>query len=229
MGLFKKFTDLVKSNANAAVNAAEDPKKLVDQAIADMQAQLKDTQKKRLEVATLAKPTEKQVAAHAAVAIDWERKATAAIKIGNEDLARAALTEKATVDALITEASTTLDLQRRMVEDISTSIATLEGGIETAKKKRAELMTRLAKAESKQRENEAKGVPGKDHLADTSAFETFDRMNEKIEHTEAEVEAAGEIAQLGGNAPVPLETSRQLAAATADDALAALKAKMGKG
>ncbi len=70
-------------------------------------------------------------------------------------------------------------------------------------------------------------------LSDTSAFETFDRMSQKIDQLEAEAEAGAEIAgEMSGDT---LESRfKQLEASgggdgTADHALAELKAKMGLG
>ena len=64
-------------------------------------------------------------------------------------------------------------------------------------------------------------------LNDTSAFDTFDRMSEKIEQMEAEAEASAELAEgFSGDGLASkfdeLETDHGT-----DEALAALKAKMG--
>src|SRR6185436_15126492 len=66
-------------------------------------------------------------------------------------------------------------------------------------------------------------------LGDTSAFDTFDRMAERIQLMEAEAEAGAELAgELSGDT---LESRflqlEQGGAASEDDALSELKAKMG--
>ncbi|TMQ05817.1 MAG: hypothetical protein E6J91_39755, partial [Deltaproteobacteria bacterium] len=66
-------------------------------------------------------------------------------------------------------------------------------------------------------------------LGDTSAFDTFDRMAERIQLMEAEAEAGAELAgELSGDT---LESKflqlEQGGAASEDDALSELKAKMG--
>jgi phage shock protein A len=66
-------------------------------------------------------------------------------------------------------------------------------------------------------------------LGDTSAFDTFDRMAERIQLMEAEAEAGAELAgELSGDT---LESKflqlEQGGAGSEDDALAELKAKMG--
>jgi phage shock protein A len=66
-------------------------------------------------------------------------------------------------------------------------------------------------------------------LGDTSAFDTFDRMAERIQLMEAEAEAGAELAgELSGDT---LESKflqlEQAGGASEDDALSELKAKMG--
>ena len=60
------------------VDAAEVPRAMLDQAVTQMEADRKVAEKKRLEVATLLKLAEKQLAAHQTRARDCEAKAMTA-------------------------------------------------------------------------------------------------------------------------------------------------------
>lgn len=118
-----------------------------------------------------------------------------------------------------------------MVDEITASMKELQQGIDEAKKKRDHLLARLNVAQMRQRQAEARATsqqPGKDHLGDTSAFDTFDRMGERIEREEAVGEAHQEMA-----AEFTPEDTTDLDKASkqqsAEDALAALKKKMGAG
>ncbi len=224
MGILNRLSGLLKSNANAAVDAMEDPRKVLEQVLADLEADRKASERKRLEVATAAKLTEKNLAAQDARSRDLEAKAMAAVKAGNEALARAALDEKAKADASRGELAGTLAEQRKMVEEITAALASMDGGIAQAKARRAELLRRLSRAEAAKRQQEDKASTGsaRDALGETGAFDGFDRMVEKIERREAEAEARAEAEPTG--------PSRQLAAPSTDaeERLAALKAKLGK-
>ncbi|MEW5849407.1 MAG: PspA/IM30 family protein [Myxococcota bacterium] len=228
MGLFKRFTNVVASNLNELISRSEDPRKVLEQAILDMQEEQKKAQKKRLEVATLQKTTEKQLEAQRARAQDMERKAMAALKMGDEALARRALEEKEQAEAMVAELQHTADQQKGMVEELTESLKAMDGEVANFKKKRDELMARLTKAEMKQRQAETQTrEPGKDHIGDTTAFDTFDRMVEKIEGKEAEVEAMRELAGEPGDT-AEVDINKLLSSGKTDDALEALKRKMGK-
>lgn len=234
MGLFNRISQLIKSNVNEMVEAAEDPRAMLDQAVTQLEAEKKATEKKRLEVATLLKVAEKQLAGHRTRASECETKAMTALKAGQEDLARFALTEKQKADELATEMEAQVAAQKQMVQDMTDGLKLMEERLAEAKVKRQELRTRLAKAEAEHKKQQQAAAPGmarKDSIGDTSAFEGFDRMVEKIENTEAEVEAHQELAAASGN-PIRTAAEQKLLTGTTsagvDDALAALKAKLGK-
>ena len=65
-------------------------------------------------------------------------------------------------------------------------------------------------------------------LGDTSAFDTFDRMADRIALMEAEAEAGAELAgELSGDTLESKFLALEAGGANDDDALAELKAKMG--
>lgn len=227
MSIFKRISDLVKSNVNDALDKAEDPRKVLEQTILDMEADHKKAKQKLLESMTLTKQTEKQAEKLRKDAVDWEAKAMAALKAGNEDLARTALGEKQKADELANEAEAGVGAQKQSTEDLKVQIKGLEEKIGEAKRKKDELIARLNAADMQKKQ--AAIVSGTSNavnaVGDNTAFDTFNRMVEKIENTEAEADARREL--LGDKAPeVDMELKKLTAQQTADDALAALKAKM---
>ena len=227
MSVLKRISDLVRSNVNDVLDKAEDPRKILDQTILDMQGEHKKAKKMLLETMTLLKTAEKQVEKYNKDSSDWEQKAMAALKGGNEDLARSALSEKQKAEDLATEAESGVVGQRKYVEELKIQLNALEGKIEEAKKKRDELIARMQAAEMKKKQAEGRSPDGRrDYVNESSAFDTFNRMVEKIENSEAEVEARSEL--LGNHDPVAeAELEKTLKEQSADEALAALKAKMG--
>jgi phage shock protein A len=229
VSIFKRISDLVKSNVNDALDKAEDPRKVLEQTILDMEAEHKKAKQKLLESMTLTKQTEKQAENYRKNANDWEQKAMAALKAGNEELARKALEEKQKGDELATEAENGVAGQRQSTEDLKGQIKLLEEKIGEAKRKKDELLARLnaADMQKKQAAIRSGGTGSTAAVTDNGAFDTFNRMVEKIENTEAEAEARREL--MGDNqkgAEVDMELKKLTAASSADDALAALKAKM---
>jgi phage shock protein A len=225
VSIFKRISDVVRSNVNSAIDAAEDPRKVLEQTILDMEGEHKKARQKLLESMTLLKQTEKHAETYRKQAVDWEGKAMAALKAGSDDLARSALAEKQKVDTMASEAEAGVAAQKGSNEQLKEQIVALERKIQEAKSKKDELIARLNAADMKKKQAAIASGAGAGAVNDASAFDTFDRMAAKIENSEAEVEARREL--MGGAAP---EVDVQLAKLTAEqqgaDALAALKAKM---
>jgi len=228
MSVIKRISDLVRSNVNDVLDRAEDPRKILDQTILDMQTEHKKAKKMLLETMTLLKTAEKQTEKYEAASHEWEQKAMAALKGGNEELARSALTEKQKAADLAVEARDGVEGQRKYVDELKAQLGALDSKIEEAKKKRDELIARMQAAEMKKKQVDARtgDGPGTDYVNESNAFDTFNRMVDKIENSEAEVAARAEL--MGDHDPVAeLELQKTLEAHSADEALAALKAKMG--
>lgn len=230
MSIFKRISDLVKSNVNDALDKAEDPRKVLEQTILDMEGDHRKAKQKLLESMTLTKQTEKQAENMRKTAADWEQKAMAALKAGSEDLARTALAEKQKTEEMAHEAEQGCLAQKQSTEDLKGQIKGLEEKIGEAKRKKDELLARLNAADMQKKQ--AAIVSGTSSatsaVGDNTAFDTFNRMVEKIENTEAEGEARREL--MGDRAPeVDMELKKLSAQQTADDALNALKAKMSGG
>ena len=223
MSIFKRISDVVRSNVNSAIDAAEDPRKVLEQTILDMEGEHKKARQKLLEAMTLLKQQEKMTETYKRQGVDWERKAMAALKAGNEDLARSALSEKTKVDALALESEAGVAAQKGANEQLKEQIVSLERKIEEAKSKKDELIARLNAADMKKKQA---AMTGGGATSDSTAFDTFDRMVAKIENSEAEVEARQEL--MGTKGPeIDAELAKITKAQQGEDALAALKAKMG--
>lgn len=214
MGILGRLGALLKSNTNAALDAAEDPRKQLDQAVADLEEQRRQAARAQLEVATALKLAQKQLAGQRERAEQLQRAAVAAVTQGKDDVARAALTEKDRVDGVAAELEKGIGDQQHALADLGESLQAMDRAIAEARGRRDELQKRLARAEMEAKKQAATtpGAPGKDHLGDTSAFDTYARMSDRIDEDEARAEAQREMA--GGG--------------SVEDRLAALKAKADK-
>lgn len=136
MGFFDRLGRLVRANANAAVGAMEDPAKILDQSVADMQA---DLVKLRQAVATAIasqKRIQNQAEQAEAQAKIWYERAELALKKGEEDLAREALGRRKTCQDTATALNTQLQSQAGQVEQLKQSLVKLESKIAEAKTKK---------------------------------------------------------------------------------------------
>jgi phage shock protein A len=221
MGIFKRLGTLLKSNINDLISKAEDPEKILNQLILDMRDSLIEARKQVAVAIADEKRLRKQLDTELETAADWEKKAMMAVRAGRDDLAKEALARKAEHDGLATEYQRQWELQKNATEKLRTSLRLLNSKIEEAKRKKDLLIARKKRAEAQKRIQET--MTG---LSDTSAFDTFGRMAEKIEREEAEAEAGAELAGAEGD-DLAHKFDQLQAEHGSDDALTALKAKMG--
>src|SRR4051812_20275807 len=224
MGIFSRLGTLIKSNLNDLITKAEDPEKMLSQVLLEMQQQLVEAKKAVAVAIADEKKLQKQYTAEADKSKEWERKAMVAVRAGDDNLARQALARKQEHETIATQFQQQWLAQKQAGEKLKDALRLLNNKIEEAKRKKNILIARKKRAEAQQQiANTMQG------LGDTSAFDTFDRMAERIQLMEAEAEAGAELAgELSGDT---LESKfLQLehgGGATEDDALSELKAKMG--
>jgi phage shock protein A len=224
MGIFSRLGTLIKSNINDLITKAEDPEKMLSQVLLEMQQQLVEAKKAVAVAIADEKKLQKQYVAETDKGKEWERKAMVAVRAGDDNLARQALGRKQEHENIATQFQQQWIAQKQAVEKLKDALRLLNNKIEEAKRKKNILIARKKRAEAQQQiANTMQG------LGDTSAFDTFDRMAERIQLMEAEAEAGAELAgELSGDT---LESKflqlEQGAGGSEDDALAELKAKMG--
>src|SRR5206468_301401 len=111
---------------------------------------------------------------------------------------------------------------REETDKLKGSLRALNDKIEEAKRKKNILVARQKRAEAHKRIQETMSS-----ISDKSAFETFERMAEQIEHEERKLLAAAEVQEdLSGDSLIKQFQGLEVKA-TADEQLLALKQKMG--
>src|SRR5512138_533184 len=91
MGIFDRFSSLLKSNINDLISKAEDPEKMLTQILVDMRGQLVKAKQQVASAIADEKRLRDQADAEFKQAQDWERRAMLAIQEGRDDLAKQAL------------------------------------------------------------------------------------------------------------------------------------------
>jgi phage shock protein A len=223
MGIFSRLGTLIKSNINDLITKAEDPEKMLSQVLLEMQQQLAEAKKAVAVAIADEKKLQKQYTAEQEKSKEWERKAMVAVRAGDDGLARQALVRKQEHENISEQFQTQWVAQKQAVEKLKDALRLLNNKIEEAKRKKNILIARKKRAEAQQQiANTMQG------LGDTSAFDTFDRMAERIALMEAEAEAGAELAgELSGDTLESKFMALEAGGGVEDDALAELKAKMG--
>jgi phage shock protein A len=223
MGIFSRLGTLIKSNINDLITKAEDPEKMLTQVLLEMQQQLVEAKKAVAVAIADEKKLQKQYTSETDKAKEWERKAMVAVRAGDDNLARQALSRKQEHETIATQFQQQWIAQKQAVEKLKDALRLLNNKIEEAKRKKNILIARKKRAEAQQQiANTMNG------LGDTSAFDTFDRMAERIQLMEAEAEAGAEIAgELSGDTLESKFHALEAGGGGEDDSLNELKAKMG--
>ena len=222
MGIFARLAVLIKSNLNDLISRSEDPEKMLNQVVIDMANQLIEAKKQVAVSIADEKRLAKQAEQEAANAAEWERRAMLAIKAGDDALAKEALNRKKEHEALANTFKDQWQKQKNAVDQLKSALRMLNSKIEEAKRKKNVLIARKKRAEAQRAIQET--MSG---MNNASAFETFDRMSEKIDQIEAEAEASTEIAEQYSGDTLADKFGKLEATSGADDELMALKRKMG--
>ena len=223
MGIFSRLGTLIKSNLNDLISKAEDPQKMLNQLVADMQNQLVEAKKQVAVSIADQKRREKQRDEQTELVQEWERKAMLAVRAADDNLAREALKRQSEHAAQAAEFTKQTQLQKDAVEKLKDQLRTLNDKIEEAKRKKNILIARQKRAEAQKAIQDT--MQG---LSDTSAFDTFERMAQKVDQIEAESDASVELGnELTGDTLQQKFKALESGSTGTDTALAELKAKMG--
>jgi len=222
MGVFSRLAQLIKSNLNDLISRSEDPEKMLNQVVLEMNSQLNEAKKQVAASIADEKRLAKQAEQEAAKATEWEGRAMMALRAGNEELAKEALARKREHDGLATSYKEQWEKQKAAVEQLKRALRMLNDKIEEAKRKKNVLIARKKRAEAQRAIQET--MSG---LKDQSAFETFDRMSQKIDQIEAEAEAGAELAEEYTGDVLASRFANLEKTHGADEDLTALKRKMG--
>jgi len=225
MGIFTKLSTVIKSNINDLISRAENPEKMLNQIILDMRDQLAKAKREVAAAIADERKLKSQLEDEVKQARDWEHRAMLAVKEGRDDLAKQALMRQQEHAERATVLQQTWQAQAAETEKLKGSLRQLNDKIEEAKRKRNLLIAKQKRAQAQRRIHET--MSG---LSDTSAFEAFNRMADKIEEEERKSIAHAEVTEALQGDTLESEFLRLEAGggdANVDDKLAALKQQMG--
>ncbi len=221
MGLFDRISRIVRANVNEMVNKAEDPEKVLEQSIIDMQEDLVQLRQAVASAIATQKRSQQQYNQAESQANQWYSRAQLALQKGDENLAKEALQRKKTYSETAKTVKVSLDSQTAQVETLKRNLTALEGKISEAKAKKDMLKARMTAAKTQEQLNNTMGS-----LNTSGAMAAFDRMEEKVLQMEARSQATAELAGGGGLE----EDFRKLEASSdVDDELAVMKAQLTGG
>jgi phage shock protein A len=222
MSIFQKISTLFRSNINDLIARAENPEKMLNQIIIDMRDQLSKAKREVASAIADERKLRAQVEDEVKQAGDWERRAMLAVQEGRDDLAKQALLRHREHAERAAALEQTWRAQAQETEKLKTSLKQLNDRIEEAKRKRNLLIAKQKRAQAQKRIHET--MSG---LSDTSAFDAFNRMAERIEEAERKTLAAAEVTESLAGDTLEDEFAQLERGDDMDNRLLALKREMG--
>lgn len=212
--LFGRVTRVFRSYANALVSKAEDPEKILEQAVNDMQGDLIKMRQASAQVMASQKQLEVKYNQAQSTADEWYRRAELALNKGDEELAREALKRRKAYSDNAKQMKAQVDQQRKATDSLIANTRMLEQKLAEAKSKKDTLKARAKSANASKQITEM--IQG---LNTSNALTAFEKMEEKVMALESESEATLQLA-----APDSLEQQfKNLEGDDIDDDLAKLK------
>ncbi|XP_042451893.1 probable membrane-associated 30 kDa protein, chloroplastic isoform X2 [Zingiber officinale] len=188
MNLFDRLARVVKSYANAILSSMEDPEKILDQAVLEMNDDLTKMRQATAQVLASQKRLENKYKATQQASDEWYRKAQLALGKGDEDLAREALKRRKSYADNASSLKAQLDQQRAVVDNLVSNTKLLESKIQEARSKKDTLKARAQSAKTATKVSEMLG-----NVDTSSALSAFEKMEEKVLAMESQAEALNQL------------------------------------
>src|SRR3954471_3696333 len=184
MGILDRVSQLVRANVNEMLDRSEDPEKMINQILRDMQENIGEARKAVASMIAQEKELEIDLNQTQGLSVEWQKKAERAVAAGKDDLAREALRRKKDNDENAAVYQQQLTVQEQAVNKLKSQLQQLETKYQTTLSQRGALITRQRRAEAQKKV--------------TSSLSTFspmdpsadlERMERKIRTNEAQAAA----------------------------------------
>ena len=184
MSIFNRVNDVIQSNIAAMLDKAEDPEKLLNLMLSEMQEALNECRSTAAALLCEEKALKRQIAQKQKDLTSWQTKAELAVAKNRDDLAKSALVEKQRVDEQIVAKNTQLNTLKESIEKITADCERLQQKMAQAKSKQAQLIKRHDIVAAREKVNMQLHS---DNVA--NALSRFEMIEQKVEGIEAQVDA----------------------------------------
>jgi phage shock protein A len=219
MSIFSRVRDLLSANINSMLDSAEDPERMADEYLRQLNNELYEAKTNVASSMADATKLNTKEAQYMAETEQWANKAENALRAGNEELAKAALARKVQAQKLAQQYTDQSDAQDQQVEALQQALVQLETRIAETRAKRELIVAKKNRAQTQ--EAIQRTVRG---LGELNAMDKLDKLEERVDDRLARADA---MAKLEGDT---LESKfRDLERDTeVDSELAELKKKLGQ-
>lgn len=219
-GMMDRLTRLIRANVNDLIDRAEDPEKMIDQILREMNESIVMARAQVAAMIAQEKELELDVQETKKLASEWGKKAERAVTAGKDDLAREALRRKRDNEENSAIYAEQLGVQSQAVAKLKDQLRQLEAKYQTTLGARDTLIARQRRARAQRQVAEAVVV-----FTPLDPSSELERMERKIRGEEARAMAALEVGEES------FESQFQALEAESDveEELEALKRALGTG
>lgn len=221
MGIFKRLRDLTSASINDLLDKAEDPVKMLNQFLRDMEEDIMEAESAVAKQIAVEKRFKQQMEEAQEMTQKRQEQAMKALEQGNEDLARRALEDKKEHQTKFDEMSKQHEIALTNADQLRRQLGEMKDEFTKMKNKKDLLIARAESAKAQKSINQAMSGFGTDNAA-----KGFDRMSEKVLQMEAEAQASNELRS--SNRSLDDELDNLKSNNGVDDELAAMKAKLAE-
>lgn len=190
MNVLGRLAQVIRSQVNSWVQDAEDPEKILDQAVMGMQQDLIQLRQAVAQAIATQKRTERQCQQTQNLAKEWYNRAQLALNKGQENEAREALAQRHAYLRMQSQLDNHLGEQKTVIANLKANMRDLEVKIADARTRRDMYIARARSAEASQRIQEMIGQVGSDR-----SLGSLSRMEDKVLNLEAQADALAELNQ----------------------------------
>lgn len=226
MGIISRFKDIMSANINALLDKAENPEKMIDQYLRNLEDDLAKVKAETASIMADEKAAKRKLDENEAEIAKMGDYAKRAVASGNDDEARQFLAKKADLTATHEILQQQYLLSCENAQKMRDMHAKLESDISSLKSRKDMIKAKLKVAETQKKINKL----GSGMESAGSNLAAFDRMEAKVDRMLDEANAMAELNEEGKSSDIASLTKKYDSTSKyseVDDELAALKAEMG--
>ena len=188
MSIFSRVRDLLSANINAMLDSAEDPEKMADEYLRQLNNELYEAKTNVASAMADATKLNTKETQYSVETDQWATKAEAALRAGDEELAKAALARKVQASKLATQYKEQSDAQDQQVEALQQALVQLETRISETRAKKELIVAKKNRAQTQEAiQRAARGI------GSNNALDKLDQLEERVDDRLAQANAMSKL------------------------------------
>lgn len=223
MGILTRFKDIMASNINALLDKAEDPEKMIDQCLRNLNSDLGKVKSETASVMAEEQRSKRELDECTVEINKLQTYAMKAVQAGNDEDARKFLEKKAQLTQNQTSLTESYQLASQNATNMRQMHDKLVGDINQLESRKDMIKSKIAVAKTQERINSI----GSSVSSANNSISAFDRMEDKANKMLDKANAMAELNK-GPQDDIADLTAKYSSTSNVDDELAALKATLNQ-